>query len=605
MITHNKLKTNHQITNHLSVKAWKHVNRMLISKALGEFIHELLLEPICITSHNSYATYALVSDELHVTYEFDAKRYQLDHWVIDPMSITKKHSGNKKSIDAITFILDFKETLGLSDEILPTYLEEISSTLYSNAYNYCNEELDATALTKSSFQAIEHAMTAGHPCFIANAGRIGFSANDYLQYAPETNTTFHLVWLAGHKSKATFTCISNLDYDTLLHIELGDDTLHQFKEKLNQLGLDTEDYIFIPVHPWQWHHKIAHVFAADIAQQNLVYLGEGEDLHSPQQSIRTLFNYSHPKKMYTKTALSILNMGFTRGLSPHYMQSTPPITTWITNLLKDDAYLKDTNFKMLGEVATVGFKNTYYSSLGKSNAHNKMLSALWRESPFTKVNDQQQLLTMAALLHKDNAGNSLLVELVKASGVSIEEWVSQYLFVYLSPLLHCFYNYEFVFMPHGENVIMVMENNLPVGILMKDITEEVIVFNDILELSEHVDRLYVKTTDKMKILAIFTDVFDCFFRFMAPLLQEHLEFSEHKFWELVASCIHNYQERHPEFKDKYALYDLFIEEFDRCCLNRLQLDNTKQMLNLSDPIDSLKLVGVLQNPISKFKTNKD
>lgn len=290
-----------------------------------------------------------------------------------------------------------------------------------------------------------------------------------------------------------------------------------------------------------------------------------------------------------------------RGLSPYYMQSTPHITQWITDLLADDTYLKNNGFTMLGEVATVGYHNHYYEVLGKTHPHNKMLSALWRESPFTKISSNQRVLTMAALLHVDYQDNSLLTSLIEASPYDTSTWVQRYLKAYLVPLLHCFYKYDFVFMPHGENVIMVMEDRLPVGILMKDITEEVIVFNAETELPEHVDRLYVQTSDAMKVLAIFTDVFDSFFRFMAAILQEHLEFPEHTFWELVATCIYYYQEKHPEFKDKYARFDLFVKEFDRCCLNRLQLSNTKQMLNLADPIDSLKLVGVLQNPLALFR----
>ncbi|WP_198511788.1 IucA/IucC family C-terminal-domain containing protein, partial [Bacillus subtilis] len=36
-----------------------------------------------------------------------------------------------------------------------------------------------------------------------------------------------------------------------------------------------------------------------------------------------------------------------------------------------------------------------------------------------------------------------------------------YLTCYLSPLLHCFYQHDLVFMPHGENLIMLLENNVP------------------------------------------------------------------------------------------------------------------------------------------------
>ena len=97
------------------------------------------------------------------------------------------------------------------------------------------------------------------------------------------------------------------------------------------------------------------------------------------------------------------------------------------------------------------------------------------------------------------------------------------------------------------------------------------------------------------------DVFDCFFRFLAPILEKELSFPEEDFWKEVALCIHSYQEEHPELQSKFDRYDLFVPEFDRCCLNRLQLKNTQQMLNLADPMASLILEGTLENPIAQFK----
>ena len=122
-----------------------------------------------------------------------------------------------------------------------------------------------------------------------------------------------------------------------------------------------------------------------------------------------------------------------------------------------------------------------------------------------------------------------------------------------------------------------------------------------MDLPEHAKRLFTKTSDRMKTLCIFTDVFDCIFRFITPILEKHLNFSEKAFWELVANCIYDYQNQHPELASKFKQYDFFVEEFDRCCLNRLQLKNTQQMLQLVDPIESLELVGVLKNPLSAFK----
>ncbi len=593
---------NNQNISHLQPDNWKVVNRNLIKKSISEFSHELIFEPIFLKEESSWNYYELVTDEKSFTYQFRAQKFFLDHWFVDAESIQKlDKEKNEIQLDAIHFITEFKQTLGIADEFLATYLEEITSTLFGAAYKLANEQFSATDLATKSFQEIEHGMTEGHPCFVANNGRIGFNANDYHAYAPETNQPFKILWIAVHKKYAVYTGTRDYKYETLINSELGEKSVYSFYQILKEAQLNTNDYLFMPVHPWQWTNKIIHVFAADIAQKNIVLVGESNDEYSAQQSIRTLFNVTNPDRLYTKTALSILNMGFMRGLSPYYMQSTPPITEWITNLLAEDDYLLENGFTMLGEVATVGYQNHYYEVLGKTNPHNKMLSTLWRESPFVKITSNQRVLTMAALLHEDYKGGSLLASLVEKSPYGVTTWIERYLEAYLAPLLHCFYKYEFVFMPHGENLIMVLEEDTPVYVLMKDITEEVIVFNEVMNLPEHVDRLYTKTSDKMKILSIFTDVFDCFFRFMSQQLQTHINFSEHNFWQLVANCVHKYQEQHPEFNHKYKRYDLFIDEFDRCCLNRLQLGNTKQMLSLADPIESLKLVGTLQNPLAKFK----
>lgn len=589
---------------HLQTNTWAFVNRMLVKKAISEFSHELILKPTFLKQEANWNFYGLTSDDKKYRYEFKAQKFALDHWYINAESIKKTTSLNKEAgIDALEFIVEFKKTLGIPDEFLATYLEEITSTLSGAAFKFSNEEFSAADLATKSFQTIEHAMTEGHPCFVANNGRIGFNSNDYHKYAPEVNKPFQLYWIAGHKNYATYTATKEYEYDALLTSELGEEKIYEFYQVLKEANVAVEDYIFIPVHPWQWENKVVHVFAADIANRNIVLVGKSDDEFSAQQSIRTLFNSSFPEKLYTKTALSILNMGFVRGLSPYYMQSTPHITTWITDVLKEDVYLKNNGFTMLGEVATVGYHNHYYESLGKTNSHNKMLSALWRESPFTKITSNQRVLTMAALLHVDSDNTSLLAGLISSSPYETKTWVQHYLKAYLAPLLHCFYEYEFVFMPHGENLIMVLEEDTPVYVLMKDITEEVIVFNENMNLPEHVDRLYVKTSDKMKVLSIFTDVFDCFFRFMGQQLETHMDFSAHNFWQLVAECIYEYQEEHPQFSEKYKRYDLFVDVFDRCCLNRLQLANTKQMLSLADPIESLKLEGMLKNPLAEFKKN--
>jgi siderophore synthetase component len=77
--------------------------------------------------------------------------------------------------------------------------------------------------------------------------------------------------------------------------------------------------------------------------------------------------------------------------------------------------------------------------------------------------------------------------------------------------------------------------------------------------------------------------------------------TEDQFWGAVADCVYDYQDAHPERAAKYAHYDMFVPEFLHSCLNRLQLGNNVQMVNLADPASSLKMAGNLVNPIAKFR----
>lgn len=590
-----------QSGQHLQPEIWSRANALLLRKCLSELTHERLLAPEALQSDGLWTAYRLAVPASEVEYRFRARQLPLNDWMIDLDSIQRLDNFTAQPLDALKFIIEFAEQIGISQAMLPTYMEEISSTLYSSAYKLANNHTTARQLTEADFQTVETSMTEGHPSFIANNGRIGFDAGDYVRYAPEAANPLKLVWVAVHHDKAHFASTENLPYEKLIAEELGDAQICAFTQKLVDIGVDPKNYYFMPVHPWQWQNKLLTVFAPDIARQFLIFLGEGEDQYLAQQSIRTFFNASQPRHRYVKTALSILNMGFMRGLSPYYMATTPGINEWLAELVENDTYLQSTGFKILQEVASLGYHNHYFEEAIKGDsAYKKMFAALWRENPVAQLQPNQRLMTMAALLHTDKHGDALIVEMIKSSGLGTSDWLKRYMHAYLSPLLHCFYQYDLVFMPHGENLILRFENNIPVNAFMKDIAEEIAVMNPHARLPEKAKRLAVDVPEELKILSIFTDVFAGVFRFIARILEEHGDYPAGQFWQVVAEVVRDYQIQYPELAEKFARYDMFGPEFTHSCLNRLQLANNQQMINLSDPAQNLKFAGTLENPIAAY-----
>ena len=595
-----------QAVAHVTPELWQKATSLLIKKAICEFSHERLITPKIIESNIEnrlgWNLYSVASDSEHIYYTFKAQLLALNHLNIDEASIQKYVDDQLVALDGLWFIKEFREQLGITKAQMPMYLEEITSTLYGSAYKLIKGNPTAKELATADFQTIEQSMTEGHPGFVANNGRIGFDSGDYRAYAPEAGNSFALLWLAGHKDRTVYAGTEDLPYTTLIAQELDETTRANFEQQIAQKGFDPADYIFIPIHPWQWFNKLANIFAPEVAQGKLICLGYGPDQYLAQQSVRTLFNISNPHKFYTKSSLSILNMGFMRGLPLYYLGTAPEMAVWLEDLLLSDEYIQETGFEMLGEIASVSYVNPYYEEWGPHNDYNKMLASLWRESPMSKINENQGLMTMAALLHIDHEGNALLPELIKVSGLNTDDWLRSYLKAYLSPLLHCFYKYDLVFMPHGENLILVTENGVPVKALLKDITEEAVILNPDFELPENLKRMYAPVAEDVKLLSIFIDVFDGFFRFLSHILVAHMDYSEEHFWELIAENILVYQQKYPEMQEKFEQYDLFAPAFKLSCLNRLQLNNHKQMIDLDDPTVLLQFVGTLENPIAQFKS---
>ncbi|MFF4830651.1 IucA/IucC family protein [Streptomyces sp. NPDC001315] len=580
---------------HLSPEHWEKANRLLIRKALAEFAHERLITPEATAD----GRFEVRSDDGLTRYGFTAVRRALDHWQVDADSISRHRDGVDLPLAALDFFIELKKSLGLSDEILPVYLEEISSTLSGTCYKLTKPRIPSAELARSGFQAIETGMTEGHPCFVANNGRLGFGIHEYLSYAPETASPVRLVWLAAHRSRAAFTAGVGIEYESFLRDELGSVTLNRFRATLSDQGLDPADYLLIPVHPWQWWNKLAVTFAAEVARRNLVCLGEGDDEYLAQQSIRTFFNASHPEKHYVKTALSVLNMGFMRGLSAAYMEATPAINDWLAQLIDNDPVLKSTGLSIIRERAAVGYRHLEYeAATDRYSPYRKMLAALWRESPVPSLQDGESLATMACLVHVDEDGASIAGALIEQSGLTPTEWLRRYLRAYYTPLLHSFYAYDLVFMPHGENVILVLEDGVVQRAIYKDIAEEIAVMDPDAVLPPEVQRIRVEVPEDKKLLSIFTDVFDCYFRFLAANLATEGILVEDDFWRTVADVTREYQRATPELADRFRQYDMFAPEFALSCLNRLQLRNNKQMVDLADPSGALQLIGNLDNPLA-------
>lgn len=583
----------------ISQENWIQANRDLMAKTIAELMHEELLKPISNSEDaNGYTMFTLKTGSENIEYSFRGQERLMDYWHIDKDSIEKVENGEKASALSIpAFFLEMQTVLDLDSNTLAKYTEELLHTLYCDALILSKGVISSKDLAASNYQTVEHQMT-GHPWVIVNKSRLGFSPTDLQTFSPEADKTLKVLWLAAHKNRSSFHALQHIDQEEFYRSEIGAELYQNFKQKLVDDGKSVQDYNLIPVHPWQWEHKLKIHFAGDIVSGILILLGEGNDVYSPQQSIRTLFNTNHPEKRYLKTAVSILSTGNIRGLSPKQMQIAPSITDWVKGLIKGDSYLETKGTIFLGEEASIAYLHPQYGAIANvPYQYNEFLGALWRESAESYLQEGEEMFTMASLLYVDQNGIPLVQAFAEKAGVSIEEWITDYLEAYLTPLLHIYYTHSLCVTPHGENIMVVLKNGIPQRIVIKDFVDDIVLTAEAREnLPDHLADGLIQSSNKENVpLSILLGVFDAFFRYLSNVLHTHSDFKEETFWTLVHDCVENYKNHNPHLQERFEKYDLYIPTFKRFYINSLRLKNNGYSENKAFAIP--KKDGALPNPL--------
>lgn len=212
-----------------------------------------------------------------------------------------------------------------------------------------------------------------------------------------------------------------------------------------------------------------------------------------------------------------------------------------------------------------------------------------------EIASRAHLEAMVPTIERALATADVTLDEVDAIAVTAGPGLAAYLRVYLRPLVHCVRAHALAFMPHGENVILVLEGHVPVGAFLKDIGEEVTVLDD-QPLPPDVERIRAHVEPAERADAILVDVLDGVLRHLAAILVTDGVLTEDEFWGTVARCVDEHAADHPDLP---ADVDVRVARFRHSCLNRLQLRNTLQMVDLADQAGSFVYAGTLANPVAR------
>ncbi|MEU9799385.1 IucA/IucC family siderophore biosynthesis protein [Streptomyces sp. NPDC051000] len=559
---------------------WDFAARRLLAKMLGEFAYEEIVSPVPAPSAAGDAWTLTLDDGARLG--FRARRRSYGSWQVAPDTITLTPPPPSTEIstafgDPYEFLIRARTLLRVDGETLGHLVRELSATLAADA-RIDHHALTADVLADLDYAALEGHQT-GHPWLVLNKGRIGLSASDTATWAPEARTRQRLPWLAAHTSLAEYRGTAGLEDPARLYsAELDPVTRAGFDQVLRERGLDPLGYLYLPVHPWQWDEIVLPLFAPALASGALVPLPADLDMRLPQQSIRTFLNLTRPDRHSVKLPLSVFNTMVWRGLPSDLALAAPAVTGWIHSIRDSDPFLRDDcGVILLGEVASVTVRHPVYDRLPEvPYQYKELLGAIWREPLTGRLAPGERARTLASLLHTDPRGRSFTAELVARSGLTPTVWLQRLFSALLPPLLHFLYRYGTVFSPHGENAIVIFdENDVPVRLAVKDFVDDINISRE--PLPEHesmpAEVRAALLTEPPAFLTQFihSGLFIGVFRYLSAICDDRLGVPEDDFWSLVRAEILHHQSRFPDLKERFELFDLLSERIDRLCLNRNRL----------------------------------
>ncbi len=577
---------------------WHAANLNLVAKAIGELTFEQLLQPTPDTGGQDAQvrgyTLALSSG---CSYRFRAWRTTWEQLRVEPSSIDRLPSAG--GISAGTFFRDAQTELGLNDLVLGGFLEEMQSTLVADAHLLqLQNQHSVEALVNWDGLAVQN-LLPGHPKFILNKGRLGWSLADWQKYAPECSNEFQLEWIAVQQDLCRVGKPSTLDLTDLLLQCMSLEDFQLAKVRLSAQVQTPEKFLLLPVHPWQWERILQLQFAGEIAQQKIVSLGRLGDLYRPQISVRTLSNRTRPQNCDVKLSLSVLNTSAIRGIPPKYIAMIPQVTDGLAQICAQDPLLQQQQATVLKDLAGISVLHPEFSNVpAAAYRYHESLGVIWRESAQSKLEQRETYTLAASLAYQDTQGQSLLSAHCRAANCSIETWLRRYFDHVVIPLYHLQCRYGLGLVAHGQNVVVRLRDHLPAGLFLKDFQGDLRKSTDA-HLATH--RQTACITDPFAgldslppehlIHDLVTGHFSTVLRFASATLQESENFPEAQFYSLLQSCVHQYLNQWPSPNSNV---DLLRPHIERVLLNKVRFkigyaDSTERPLpalgdNLPNPI---------------------
>ncbi len=311
-----------------------------------------------------------------------------------------------------------------------------------------------------TFGEAEQALLVGHAFHPAPKSHKPFNEQESRRYLPDFAPHFPLRWFAVDREYLAGDSL-NLNLQQRLQRFATENAPALLSEQ-------TDSRWLFPLHPWQADYLLEQDWCRQLAERGLIKdLGEAGQAWSPTTSSRSL--YCARSRDMIKFSLSVRLTNSVRTLSVKEVKRGMRLARLAKTTRWQDLQARFPSFRVMQEDGWAGLRDL------QGNVMEESLFALRDNLLFSAPASQTNVLVTLTQAAADG-GDSLLVATVKrlAARLAISEkqaahaWIDAYCEQVLKPLFIAEADYGLVLLAHQQNILVEMQQDLPVGLLYRD-----------------------------------------------------------------------------------------------------------------------------------------
>ncbi|EKM89231.1 IucA/IucC family siderophore biosynthesis protein [Francisella tularensis] len=348
--------------------------------------------------------------------------------------------------------------------------KQLANTI--NSANYLNlwQWLTTTMSKNQQLAFLEQWGAVGHIYHPSSKTKIGLSKFENILYSPEFENEVNIIFGAIHKNIAHIEIIDNRidNYQNWMIINYPEQYKIWYHE-LDNRGLDSNNYLMIPIHPWQAEHILPAKHKCLIDCQQLIIINDCKYTTKPSMSFRTMLPVATKDKTlmpHIKLPVAIHATSVTRTVSPESVKTGPRISKILLEILAKENHLAK-NMDILADIAGI------HTTKACRKDDIRQLSAIFRTNPEELLDSDEVACPLASLFVKTPQNQALICDILELLDYNqpsqILAYFRKYTQITLTACLDLYLLYGIALEAHQQNTLVVFKENMPQKLLIRDL----------------------------------------------------------------------------------------------------------------------------------------